>query len=121
MRVVLFYMISVITSFYTGWHFGEKWMPDFYYNYLHGHQDIEWIVLSGKWLCGIFAVIIMCVYIYFAVHRFGIRDFILAHIVLILGGGFLAICAKIFMKFFYAGVVLLLVGGFVWHWFLDEF
>lgn len=120
MKTVLFYILSIITSFYIGWNFGENWMPDFYYNYLHGHQDIDWIILTGQWLCGIFAVIIMCVFIYYAVHKFSILDFVLAHIFLAVFGGILALGAKIFMKFVYGAIVLLLVAGFLWHWFIDE-
>ncbi len=120
MKKFLFIAVSLGIAFAIGWKFGQNWMPDFFYNYLHTSQSMDRVLLIGEWVGALIAVIINAVYIFFAIDKYRIRDLILGIVILVIVGIVLAVAAKILMKAFYIVVVIGLIAGWVLFSILDR-
>lgn len=113
MKKMLFYVCSLGIAFAIGWKFGQKWMPNFCYNYLYTSQSIDRVVMIGEWTGACIAFIINALYIFFAVDKYRFRDLLLGLLVLVIVGAVLALAAMLFMRAFYIIVVIGLILGWI--------
>ena len=106
-KKALFCTALIMIAFYIGWKFGQYWIPKFYYKYMPGSQDPEWVRGVGEWMCSLAAVGLEIVFIKYLAAAYNIVEFFAFLLLLVIIGGALAALTEFFIQIF----TICIVGG----------